>query len=87
MVSMPILLFLYKPLTRQNTLELGSLFIARNTSHSRNVFSWERVGVCLVSVFKHSFLCLNTENGGPGLKFFCLVSVFTFCIQIQLLYN
>ena len=42
---------------------------------------------CLVSVFKHSFLCLNTENGGPGLKFFYLVTVFTFCIQIQLLYT
>ena len=42
---------------------------------------------CLVSVFKHSFLCLNTENGGLGLKKICLVAVFTFCIQIQLLYN
>ena len=61
---------------------LNIFFVAELVDKDRQ---WLRA--CLVSVFKHSFLCLNTENGGPGLNFFCLVTVFTFCIQIQLLFN
>ena len=43
--------------------------------------------VCLVLQFKHSFLCLNPENGEPGFNFVCLALVFSFWIQIQILFK
>ena len=45
------------------------------------------IRVCLVPWFKYSFLYLNPENGGLGLKKFCLAPVLNFLIQILLLYN
>jgi hypothetical protein len=49
------------------------------------------IRACLVSVFKHSFLCLNTENGGAGLKFFLFGCCFHFLhsntVTVELILN
>jgi hypothetical protein len=39
------------------------------------------IRACLVIGFKHSFLCSNPKNGGPGSILVCLALVLSFWIK------
>jgi hypothetical protein len=45
------------------------------------------IRACLVSVFKHSFLCLNTENGGAGNRKYCFHFLHSNTVTVELILN